>query len=154
MKVIFLDIDGVLNSYAYDRQKSPDDNNIDITRLELLKALADKTDAKIVLTSSWREHWDKESCNRDEKGKELADIFEKAGLEIYDKTPFIGYLERADEIRGWLSANPLAKSFVIFDDNTFGWGDLGENFVGTNYRIGRGLEKEHIQKAFDILSQN
>ncbi len=89
MKVIFLDIDGVLNSYAYDRQRAPDDGNIDATRLELLKLLIDKTEAKIVLTSSWREHWDKEPCKCDEKGAELADTFEKAGLGIYDKTPFI-----------------------------------------------------------------
>lgn len=153
MKVIFLDIDGVLNSYTYDRQRSPEDGNIDKTRLELLKFLTDKTNAKIVLTSSWREHWDKEECKRDEKGALLADTFMQAGLDIYDKTPFIGYLKRADEIRAWLSSNPQTKGFVIFDDNVFGWGDLAESFIQTNYRIGRGLEEEHIQKALELLSQ-
>ena len=37
MKVIFLDIDGVLNSAIYERDKRKDQGNIDETRLPLLK---------------------------------------------------------------------------------------------------------------------
>ena len=53
----------------------------------------------------------------------------------------------------WLKDNPDVKSFVIFDDNGYGWGDLSDNFVQTNYRVGRGLEEEHIENAIEILNK-
>ncbi len=58
MKIIFLDIDGVLNSRQYDAERGTAEGNIDVSRLLLLKQLIDQTGAKIVLTSSWRRHWD------------------------------------------------------------------------------------------------
>jgi len=151
MKIIFLDIDGVLNSAVYDRRRGPSDGNIDVTRLELIKELVDKTGAKIVLSSSWRIHWEKDFSKCDLEGRELIETFGKAGLEIYDKTPYVSYLERGDEIRNWLLENEDVESFVIFDDYAFGWKELSDNLVQTNYRIERGIEQEHIQKALEIL---
>lgn len=153
MKIIFLDIDGVLNSSVYDRQRTETDGNIDKTRLVLLKELVDKTGAKIVLSSSWRNHWEKNPDECDEIGKEIISDFASAGLEIYDKTPKVGYLERSEEISMWLNDNPDVEDFVIFDDNGYGWGDLSDKFVKTDYRIGRGLEEKHVQKALDILNK-
>ena len=42
-RIIFLDIDGVLNSVAYDRVRTAEQTNIDQTRLPLLKGLVDDT---------------------------------------------------------------------------------------------------------------
>ena len=57
MKVIFLDIDGVLNSRAYDRKRNwNEQSDIDETRLTLVKEIVDATEAKIVLSSTWRQH--------------------------------------------------------------------------------------------------
>lgn len=57
MKVIFLDIDGVLNSRTYDRKRNwNEQTDIDETRLPLIKEIVDATDAKIVLSSTWRQH--------------------------------------------------------------------------------------------------
>lgn len=152
MKVIFLDIDGVLNSYIHDRERSEKDGNIDRTRLVLLKELVDRTGAKIVLSSSWRNHWDKDETKCDEIGREIALDFASAGLEIYDKTLKVGYLERSQEINLWLKDNANVEKFVIFDDNGYNWRELSDNLIQTNYRIGRGLEKEHINKAMELLS--
>ena len=59
MKVIFLDIDGVLNSRRYDAKRDKNGNtNIDETRLPLVKRIVDATGARIVLSSSWRNDWD------------------------------------------------------------------------------------------------
>lgn len=151
MKVIFLDIDGVLNSSVYDRQRTDGDGNIDKTRLALIRTLVDETGAKIVLSSSWRNHWEKNPNECDEIGKSINSDFADEKLEIYDKTPKVGYLERSEEIRMWLKDNPDVKGFVIFDDNGYGWGDLTDNLIQTNYRIGRGLEQEHIDKALRLL---
>ena len=59
MKVIFLDVDGVLNSDEYfDRIQNLDiegiESDIDINKVKLLKKAVDTTGAKVVLSSSWR----------------------------------------------------------------------------------------------------
>lgn len=59
MKVIFLDVDGVLNSDQYfDKTKNLDiqgiEADIDIKKIELLKKAINETRARVVLSSSWR----------------------------------------------------------------------------------------------------
>lgn len=150
MNVIFLDIDGVLNSAEYDSNRNEKDGNIDLTRLPLLKEIVDKTNAKIVLSSSWRKVWFKDISLCDIVGKELSDTFNSAGLEIYDKTPVLG--RRKDEIKAWLQNNPHIENYAIIDDMTFGWEELSDHLVKTNALIGRGLEQTHVDSAIKILT--
>ena len=65
MKIIFLDIDGVLNSIAYEREKAPEQSFIDESRLPLVAQIVRKTGAAIVLSSTWRIYWkeDISECN-------------------------------------------------------------------------------------------
>ena len=152
MKIIFLDIDGVLNSIVFDRERTNEQGNIDETRLPLIKQILDETGALIVLSSSWRKHWDKEPSLCDDLGAEINSIFATYDIAIYDKTPQLQSNDRAEEIRLWLSQNETVRTFVILDDISFGWGsDLQDNLVKTNCRIGRGLERQHVQKAISIL---
>lgn len=151
MKVIFLDIDGVLNSRHYDLNRKASEGNIDTSRLLLLKQLLELTGAKIVLTSSWRSHWDPNGEQTDAVGKELEENFLRSGISLYDKTPEINK-DRAKEIKAWLEMNPGVVSFVIIDDQKFGWGDLEPSLIKTDYRIGRGLNMRHIEAAINLLS--
>ena len=149
-KIIFLDIDGVLNSRVYDRERTLNDGNIDPTRLPLLREIVERTEAKIVLSSSWRKHWDKAREARDAIGEELNETFSAAGLEIYDKTPVIG--DRAKEISAWLKCHPEVYEYVIFDDIFGGWGEHEGHLVKTSPLIGRGLTEKHVSDAIRILS--
>jgi len=150
MRIIFLDIDGVLNSSRYDRQRQEDEGNIDVSRLELIKFLADTTGAKVVLSSSWRCHWDPEGEGTDETGRALETVFNQVGISLFDRTPVLSG-NRSKEIRAWLAGRTDIESFVIIDDIKFGWGDLEPYTVKTDYRIGRGVEQSHIDKAIKIL---
>lgn len=150
MKIIFLDIDGVLNSHQYDLCRGECDGNIDASRLPLLKQLIMHTGAQVVLTSSWRKHWDPKGTCADDVGRELIYTFSKHGIALFDRTPEINN-DRAKEIRAWLCAHPEVDTFVVFDDVKFGWGEFDSNVVKTDYRIGRGLEQKHIEKAINIL---
>lgn len=55
-KYIFLDIDGVLNSNDWFEKNKDVDGlvEIDPSKLILLKEIVDCTEAKIILSSSWR----------------------------------------------------------------------------------------------------
>lgn len=152
MKIIFLDIDGVLNSARYDKNKSEADSNIDVSRLGLVKALIDRAGANVVLSSSWRCHWDPLGKETNETGRELEEIFNQHGIKLFDKTPSLGG-NRSKEIRAWLSHREDIDSFVIIDDIKFGWGDLEDYVVKTDYRIGNALEQVHIDKAIEILTK-
>ena len=153
MKVIFLDIDGVLNSKRYDNESGINRKVMDPTRLDLLRYIVDETEAEIVLSSSWRQGWSKSenACSR--SGKMIYDEFVAAHIDIYDKTPYFGIgADRSKEIKAWLEENPPVESFVILDDIQYGWGDLEDHVVRTRYDIGRGLEEKHVKMAISILN--
>ena len=140
MKVIFLDVDGVLNS-ARDGYSINLENDY---HFEMLKKIVDATDANIVLSSSWRIGFSVLSLPE----KNLIERLEKYGMKIMDFTPCMTGT-RGDEIREWLSNNGPVESFVILDDE----GDMAEfketNLVKTNTSIG--LQEKDVDKAIEIL---
>lgn len=153
MKVIFLDIDGVLNSARYDRERGANDGNIDKSRLPLLKQAADRTGAEIVLSSSWRRHWDKDQSKMTAEGRGLVLLFAEYGLTIFDKTPDMGRVySRKDEIISWLNEHPDVEKFVILDDLLMGWGDYYDFLVRADPHKGRGLEQDHVDKIIELLN--
>ena len=116
MKILFLDIDGVLNSRAYDcRRNWNGQTNIDETRLPLVKEIVEKTGAEIVLTSTWRRHLDGAMNACDEAGEYVVSTFSKHGLRIFSKTPDFGRgASRRDEVAAWLSEHDkTVETFVI-----------------------------------------
>ena len=154
MKIIFLDIDGVLNSEMYEASRKDDcgDGYIDLSRVKLLADIVNATGAKIVLISSLRLDWDKNPklCGKD--GKYINQCLGRYGLSIMDKTPFISLLTaRRKEILTWLfNHRSEVDGFVIIDDMKGGWGELSYRVINTNPK-GYGLEEEHVEKALGLL---
>lgn len=153
MKILFLDIDGVLNSHIYDRNRDwTKQTDIDESRLPLLKEIVEATNAKIVLSSTWRVHWEKEEAGCDEDGRYINRIFAQYGLTVYDKTPDLGRgAARREEIGAWLSSAAEVERFVVLDDYRYDWGDLSERVVITDPNRQHGLEREHVEKAIALL---
>lgn len=155
MKIIFLDIDGVLNSEMYEASRDEEcgDGYIDLSRVKLLADIINATDAKIVLISSLRLDWDKkpELCGKD--GKYINQCFAKYGLSIMDKTPYFNlFTERRKEIFNWLlNHHSEVAGFVIIDDMQGGWCELRDRVINTNPQ-GYGLEEEHVEKAIKLLN--
>lgn len=108
MKIIFLDIDGVLNNAKTDMSKS----QLDPILVERFKRVMKETDARIVLSSTWR-LWE-------DSIKQIRDV----GIPIYDITPDKrGLTSRGTEIKEWLFIQSLksdfvVKRYVIIDDNS------------------------------------
>ena len=154
MKIIFLDIDGVLNSQMYEASRNEEcgDGYIDLSRVKLLADIINATGAKIVLTSSLRIEWEKDSERCGSDGKYINQCLAKYGLSIMDKTPFTGFFaERRKEILSWISNHRSElESFVILDDMNYGWGELNGRVVTTD-PLRYGLEEENVQKALELL---
>lgn len=137
MKVIFLDIDGVLNS-KQDRFSWDIETDIHFIRL---KRIVDKTRAQIVLSSSWRMG----NSGRDIVHKRL----QQFGMDFIDVTPIFSGQHRGREIADWLSRHEV-ESFVILDDE----GDMDElvdHLVKTDMNVG--LQDNDVDKAISLLRQ-
>lgn len=169
MKVIFLDMDGVLNTeqtfmdiHKEWKETGKRRAEVDEWRVKLLGDLVKDTGAIVIMSSTWRGGW---IPPLNGKTKEANDIFEKYGVEIYDITPSIyrnGISWREDEINYWLSRHPCVEAFVIFDDELFDLTSYKDtNLIRTstmtlnedNTYSGevQGLMPEHIEKARAIL---
>lgn len=155
-KIIFLDVDGVLNSQdqivAQEGKRSFLFGTFDF-HVEKLARIVKETDAKIVMSSTWRSFFDKD----EEKGSHfyihITERFRKFGIELSDRTPFYGFDgKRGLEIKDWLSRHPEVEKFVILDDEAFDIRDYyKKEFVKTNFMSG--LLDEHVEKAIKILNK-
>jgi len=108
MKVIFFDVDGVLNTIREFRVYGQ--NYIDHDKAMLLVRLAQSTGAMSVLSSSWRKEAESRAI--------VSDALRRQGLDIHDDTPiFSAYVDRHVEIRRWLQDKHVER-FAIIDDDT------------------------------------
>lgn len=156
MKIIFLDIDGVLNSHMFLQGltgmtwDSDDQKMIDPAAVVLMNELIARTAAKVVLSSSWRYNHTPADMQR------LLEVHGFVG-EVIDSTPTafedvnVPYGEtrqRGHEITTWLEEHTDVTSFVILDDD----GDmarLSARLVRTTFQSG--LLPEHIDRATVML---
>lgn len=144
MDVIFLDFDGVLNNRRFRAAQS---GMIDEKHMTFLRRIVEATGAQIVLSTSWRVHWDASPENRSETGREIDRIFGKYGIEIIGKIS--DGPDKAQEIRHWLDGRPDVR-YVILDDSLFGWGELAERLVQTG-GLQDGLDSRTAEMAIDQL---
>lgn len=146
MKIIFLDIDGVLNSSKTARRTTGGYTFVGNRQLKNLKRIITATDAKVVLSSDWRYDRDDPRWNRDYL--ELRDELSRNGIRFYGFTPELPSSHRGAEIAQWLSDHSEVSNFVILDDRL----DIEPNkdhWVQTV--MSRGLGTEETDKAIDIL---
>ena len=151
IKVIFLDFDGVLNSKMYFETHSSVGLAIDSTRLELLKRIVLGTNAKIVLSTSWRAHWDKEDSLCDDVGREVNRILAEKDIVIFDKISDDSG-SRYEKISDWLENHPSVTKFVVLDDTPFEKGVLKNHFVLTS-NLRHGLDEADVETAMRILNK-
>lgn len=156
-KLIFLDIDGVLNSSS-TKDRCGVYVGIEDKKVELLKQLVDTTKAKLVLISTWRYTWFKEDYlkpEQDELANYLDDKLGKYGLTIIDKTDdeaigrgqgILEYLEHLN------NQNIKVDNYVVIDDEMFDYKEtkLTKNLIQTSYDKG-GLQLKHISRAIERL---
>ena len=153
MKVIFLDIDGVLNSDEYlDKVKNSDiqgiERDIDVGKVKLLKRAIDETGARVVLSSSWR---------YTRNARYLKELLANYEIRV-DSTPYIRD-ERGLEIKKWLSENQGVEDFIILDDEIFDSFDEGliKKLVkvsnGNGRSLGEGLLPRDVDEIIERLGR-
>ena len=104
VKVIFLDIDGVLNS-----KKTPNPRElpyiVDRRLLRIFLRMVTRARAKVVLISDWR---------HDPAGLFSARYW---GVRYVDIVPYLPKRSRGEQIFLWLRKHPNVKRYVVIDDD-------------------------------------
>lgn len=147
---IFLDVDGVLNN-RYTRVRTGEGwCFVDDFLVRRVRKIVDATGALIVLSSTWRDEWNREdeSLNGPDFN-ELRAKFREFGMDFFDRTGAWQTRGRGWEILEWLNGREV-DSFVILDD----WDDMGpisDHLIWTNPTYG--LTEEQVQEAIEILNR-
>jgi len=174
MKLLFLDIDGVLNShYSLDELIKIDAPEILYNapfqeHVKWLNFIIEQTNAQVVISSTWRQN----------NNFYLHMILALAGYkyDIFGHTPRMRGVERGDEIKmfiEWISEDGISQyketyieyfnfnrdnkdinfnvdSFVVLDDDT-DMSAVRDNFVLVNNYLG--LNEENAKLAISILNK-
>lgn len=143
MKILFLDFDGVITTYE-SRWK------IDESKVKLVNKIVLETDAKIVVTSSWKigyrivDEFKKEIINKYNNQEWIKPFVDN----IYDLTDSKGEW-RGDEIHRWLEDKEV-ESYVIIDDDSDFREDQLFNFVQTDSY--EGITEREVKLCINILN--
>jgi len=147
LKIIFLDIDGVLNSDMYYRSVDrtiKDWSRFDPRVVDMIIELVEEFSAKLVISSTWRFGALRQLNN------ELTKSELKKYLHKDWKTPQVHPSHRGTEIKMWLDEHPETKNYLIIDDDSNMLEEQVRYFVRTDLKYG--MQEEHLGKARKLLS--
>ena len=157
MKLVFLDVDGVLN-YSGCREKVGGLLGVDDKCVERLAKIVFSCEprASIILTSSWKTFWDNQPMNStdlDPMAKYLTEKLQKYGMHLTGRTEEKNPAQRGMGILGWIRKVGDVDGWVVLDDDVFS--DYEErgimpHLVKTSFGIG--LSDTGVEKAIKILN--
>ena len=120
MKIVFLDIDGVLNHVRMTDKIGEGLDVVSKSAVDIFNDFTDETDAKVVISSTWRHV-------RGRTHEDLVALLRSLGLtgDIIGQTPVLRerHSLRGNEIYGWLKENEALvgrefNRYVIIDDDS------------------------------------
>jgi hypothetical protein len=161
MKVIFLDIDGVLNNWT---DGSDEHGHIFNTKMvENLRNIIDSTNSKIVISSSWKIQGLDFLRNLWKIRKLPGEILDTTPnvVDIRDTDGYYDLVDRGHEIKQWLLDTEYdIENYCIIDDISDMLPEQMDNFVMTSNNFshvdsfrGYGLTKICSEKAIEILNK-
>lgn len=147
MKVLFLDIDGVVAVPGYAISEGLWIPNYE--HVQRVNEVVHRTGCKVVLSSSWR-------ITHGLEGTHQALKRAGASFELFDATPNhasrIGVLylahRRGSEVSQWLERHPEVERVAIVDDSE-DFGPLVERLVRT--RFSHGIQDGHVDRLVALL---
>ena len=153
--ILFLDVDGVLNSHTYIRRGGSVNcrtDGIDPEAVKHLQRIIDETDCSLILSSTWRLI----HSLSDMRGKLIAKGA-RSPCPLRGKTTDLssrgGTIERHSrglEVNAWIQSAGFKGRFVCVDDD----GDFlpGQNLVQTTFETG--LTAAHAERCITLLKAN
>jgi HAD domain in Swiss Army Knife RNA repair proteins len=150
MRIVFLDIDGVLNDNTFDAEA--ESSTLRPAAVERLREILRATGAKVVLTSSWRYLITAGAMTVE--GFEY--LLRTHGLpkgSLVGHTPCDEELPgRGAQIRRWLEAHGAVDAWVALDDDPLELGADSWRHVRT--QRGVGLTAADVRQSIEVLGRS
>lgn len=165
VNLIFLDIDGVLNSARWMNERPTAirmrgyrkawerdaEEGMDPAAVGRLSGLVEATGAKIVISSSWRKMHSLPELDRMLRYRGLK------GQHVLGATPDLkhttpGLVQRGEEIDAWLQwalHGNWVRRFVVFDDDS-DMDPVKDRLVQTDWSVG--LTESNVMTALELLA--
>ena len=157
MKLLFLDVDGVLNNATTKAGAPSGCAGIEDKLVKNLAKIIEQTQAKIILTSDWKIEWEEFDFCCSEDAKYLNRKLKKHGLKIlsktYDEHVYDCFFEdRGKGIHKFMDKVKELEAYVVIDDHCFFDfdEDIKKHLVLTDYNVG--LTEKDVEKAVKILN--
>ncbi len=149
-KILFLDVDGVLNTDSMFKTPEMGTYVLCDKRIEMLNAMLEAVGAKVVLSSSWRNSSSHVAFLEERGALKHKHEDWRTGVEPVDLEARV-YLanERGREVREWLSRHPEVTQYAIIDDLEFFLPEQHRFFVRTSPYFGLG--KKHVRVLTRLL---
>lgn len=164
MKIVFLDVDGVLNSNFWNDSHQKEISAgvlIDEEKVRLLAEIIARTNARIILHSGWRFWLDEQFMPLRKEATHFTMLMKKYKLEFFDRTPDLRTEEvlrtnklslvKASEILSWLSAHEDIERYLVLEDLDLHNDVVRAHQVQTDQT--RGLTREDVEQAVHFLSR-
>jgi hypothetical protein len=139
-KILFLDVDGVLNSHR-DVIACGSRDALNIGSMQLLREVIDTTGCKVVITSDWQKYPDSMRRLFSTKFLTFNDLHQSGETAQLNN--------RGKEIDSWLLNNPFVDCYAIIDDIDAMMGYQRKRLVLTNSK--RGLCRDHADQLIALL---
>lgn len=154
--VVFLDVDGVLNTLAAKERSPMGYIGIQKSKVQILHTILAQNDAVLVLSTSWKRSWSRSvpELSMNEDARYMAEQFADADVFACDKTNDDGF-DRGRGIAEWLHTHPH-KGWVVLDDETFpDYRDYGifAHLIRTSIAPNGGLKEKHIRIAAALFAK-
>lgn len=154
MKVIFLDVDGVLNTHKTTRRLDccNEFTFVDTRKVLRLRDIVKRTGAKLVLSSTWRFGAMSGAFFLEREAlRELVAEFHRLRCPLwFDVTPYLPRAKRWQEINAWLITHDT-DDFIILDDVGDELKPFDDKLILTNPH--EGLTKERAELAISMLGE-
>lgn len=154
MNIIFLDIDGILNTSA--------DRRINRNMIKRLSGLVKETNSKVILHSGWRFWFNENMQPLNGQAKNLQEELWKEGITLSGKTPDLSDEDikksqafskvKASEILSWLDRQSDVDGWAVLEDL-----DLKNETIKKHQIMpdpDTGLTDEDIDKAMALIMDN
>lgn len=150
MKLLFLDIDGVLNT---NRQRVVNGiDHIDDRMTRRLHSVVKRTGCELVLSSTWRCRWEDLEMVRQHLDRHDMHLFGTTPVSIFTRSP-----DRGEEILAFLSSVDGVEEFAVLDDIPIGFVGVPEfdgKFVMTqDWGKDGGLQPHHVHTLVRHLGE-
>ena len=163
-RIIFLDIDGVLNSNFWNdshQREISDGILVDAEKVKLLSMLVKRTNAAIILHSGWKYWFDQDLKPLRPEAEHLAMLLKKEDLLLGGITPNHATEEiqknkkfslvKAGEILAWLAEHEDVENWIVLDDLDLHSKEIEMHQIKTNPNIG--LTMDDVDQAEKMLGK-